>query len=273
MPVPMSEIVREGAAARAAQFELSRRPLFPAIRWGAILAGVVVGISVQLAFTLLGIASGLSVDESAEEGLGVLQPLLWAGLSMLVASFVSGYIAARMSGLKRKADGVLHGAVAWAVTTILFAVFATAGGGGLMGSVLASLQPQESEMGHALTTDPDIALDPESLRRFENAISIGDRETAIVLLIMATGMDRLRAEGIVDHALNLAGSNAPRSSSSGIDVAAWIVFGAVALALVCGMWGGARGAAGARRSSWSGGRRLAYVAAAEDSDGNEDPGA
>jgi len=74
-----------------------RRPLFPAIRWGAVLAGVFVGVSVQLVMTLLGIATGLaSANLAAGEAMGI-GPLLWAGLSMLVAAFVGGYVAARMS--------------------------------------------------------------------------------------------------------------------------------------------------------------------------------
>src|SRR6478609_2845631 len=95
---------------RVPPLDAGRRPLFTAIRWGAVLAGVVVGISVQLALTLFGIASGLSPDGSPMTN---ATALLWAAFAMLVAALVAGYIAARMSGLKRRADGLLHGAVSW----------------------------------------------------------------------------------------------------------------------------------------------------------------
>src|SRR3569833_1036912 len=36
-----------------------RRPLFPAVRWGAVFAGVAVGIAVKLVLTLLGFVCGL----------------------------------------------------------------------------------------------------------------------------------------------------------------------------------------------------------------------
>lgn len=257
--------------------EYIRRPLFPSIRWGAILAGVVVGISVQLAMTLLGIATGLAGQDG---GMGT-SALLWAGFDMLVAALVAGYIAARMSGLKRRADGILHGAVSWAVTTILFAAFATSGGGGLMSSVLNSMgSTGGSQMsGQALEQDPSLTMDAESLQRFQSAIRMGDRETAVVLLMMSANVDRARAEGIVDQALSLTPNSANRGSGgndmqrNGIDTAAWIVFAAVALALACGIVGGAWGAAGSRRTDWSARRRkAAYVAAADESDGNEDPG-
>ena len=44
-----------------AQDSITRRSLLTTIRWGAVLAGVAVGISAQLVLTLLGIASGLSL--------------------------------------------------------------------------------------------------------------------------------------------------------------------------------------------------------------------
>jgi hypothetical protein len=270
MDISLSELSRTTGA------EYIRRPLFPSIRWGAILAGVVVGISVQLAMTLLGIATGL-----AGQGGTATAALLWAGFDMLVAALVAGYISARMSGLKRRADGVLHGAVSWAVTTILFAAFATSGGGGLMSSVLNSAGSSGgSEMtGQALEQDPSLTMDAESLQRFQSAIRMGDRETAVVQLMMSANVDRERAERIVDQALSLTPNSANRGAGgagmqrNSIDTAAWIVFAAVALALVCGIVGGAWGAAGSRRTDWSARRKkAAYVGAAGDSDGNEDPG-
>jgi hypothetical protein len=266
------------------RMESLRRPLFPAIRWGAILAGVVVGIAVQLALTLLGLATGLS---NVAAGTPESRPLLWAAFGMLIAAFVSGYIAARMSGLKRRADGMLHGAVSWAVTTILFAMFATAGGGGLMSGVLVGMTQPQNGNGEATApsaSEPPVAMDEQALQRFQSAIRLGDRETAIMILMTSTDMDRVRAENLVDQALALSGNGGSASGSSGgassmrgsgaMDASAWIVFAAVALALVSGIAGGATGAAGSRRRVWSEQSvRSAYVAAAGDSDGNEDPGA
>src|SRR3569623_337318 len=119
-----------------------RRPLFPAVRWGAVLAGVAVGISTQLVLALLGIASGLSaIDVTQGENHSATAPLLWAGLSMLISAFIGAYVAARMSGLMRKVDGVLHGAVSLAVTTLLFAVLATSVSGSLLSGIFSNVGP------------------------------------------------------------------------------------------------------------------------------------
>ncbi|RJG06712.1 hypothetical protein D3870_12480 [Noviherbaspirillum cavernae] len=245
--------------------EYLRQPLFPAIRWGAVLAGVAVGISIQLALTLLGIASGLSSAGMTQDDNVGAGPLLWAGVSMLIAAFAGGYVAARMSGLKRKSDGVLHGAVSWAVTTILFAVLATSAGGSLISGVFANVGQiargaVEGDTG-AMMRGQNGIMDAEELQNFQQAIQAGRREEAITQLTDATGMDRARAEKIVDQALVLSGSAesaspqgraAVETAVQGAGAAAWVVFAAVALALAVGIGGGALGAAGARRISWSG---------------------
>ncbi len=246
-----------------------RRPMFPAIRWGAVLAGVAVGVSVQLVLTLLGIATGLSSTEVSEgEAMGT-GPLIWAGFSMLIAAFVGGYVAARMSGLKRKADGVLHGAVSWAVTTILFAVLATSVGGTLISGVFNNMHQLarssaggggESPLG-ALMRSQGVQMDMESLRQLQQHVQMGQRDQAVQLVIGKMGVERDRAETIVDQALIVTGS--PQAASpqgkqtaeramQAAGTAAWVIFLAVALALAIGIGGGVLGAAGSRRVNWSG---------------------
>ncbi|HYD94881.1 MAG TPA: hypothetical protein VEC01_06115 [Noviherbaspirillum sp.] len=246
-----------------------RRPMFPAIRWGAVLAGVAVGISVQLALTLLGIATGLSSADVAEgESLGT-GPLIWAGVSMLVAAFVGGYVAARMSGLKRKADGILHGAVSWAVTTIMFAVLATSVGGTLMSGVFNNMSQLARASAAGGGSSPLAAilrsqggnLDAASLRQLQQFLRTGQREQAIQLVASRTGIEPGRAAAMVDQALIITGSPEAASQQGRqtadnavqtAGTAAWVVFLAVALALAIGIGGGALGAAGSRRVSWSG---------------------
>jgi hypothetical protein len=244
-----------------------RRPLLPAIRWGAVLAGVVVGVSVQLVLTLLGIATGLTATDLAEGETMGMGPLLWAGFSMLVAAFVGGYVAARMSGLKRKADGVLHGAVSWAVTTILFASLATSVGGTLVSGVFSNMG-QLARGGSAGGDTPLAALmrsqggrmDADALRQLQEYLANGQREEAVGLVASMLNIDEAKASALVDQAMILSGSpgSASPQGRAAADNAmhsagrtAWVIFGAVALALLIGIGGGALGAAGSRRVNWA----------------------
>lgn len=249
---------------------VSRRPLFSAVRWGAIFAGVAAGVSVQLVLTLLGIATGLSATDigSAEQGMAV-GAMLWAGVSMLIAAFVGGYVAARMSGLKRKADGVLHGLVSWAVTTLLFVTLAASAGGSLLGGIFNAMGPSvmQASVGNgspigALLRSQGANLDPNVLQQVQRDIQGGRREDAIRSLSAATGMDPARAATIVDQALIITGSPEQASPQARVNAdravenagtTAWALFAAVALALAVAITGGVVGAAGARRTTWAGG--------------------
>lgn len=247
------------------QDNIVRRPLFPVIRWGAVLAGVAVGISAQLVLTLLGIASGLSLSSVAAVEGPATGALIWAGLSMLIAALIGAYVAGRMSGLKRKTDGVLHGVVTWAVTTLLFVFLATSAGGSLLSGLFSSLNPgaavaQSGGVGALINRQMGINVSPESMRALQEHIGAGRRDQAIDYMSSSMGVKRDRAAGIVDQALILSGSP-EQASPAGRDAAnralqqagatAWIAFGAVALSLMLSLLGGAIGAMGARRTTWT----------------------
>jgi len=246
----------------------ARRPLLSAVRWSAVLAGVAVGISVQLVLTLFGLATGLSTTQVAQgETIGI-GPLLWGGFSMLVSAFVGGYVAARMSGLKRKTDGMLHGAVSWAVTTILFAVLATSIGGTLISGVFNNMS-QLAQAGAAggggsalvtLIRSQAGGMDADAMRQLQQYLQAGQRNQAVELLTSRTGMDQDRASNLVDQALIMTGSPGAASPQSraategalrGAGRALWVIFIAVVLALVIGIGGGMLGIAGSRRVNWS----------------------
>ncbi len=249
------------------QENIVRRSLLTAIRWVAVLAGVAVGISVQLVLTLLGLASGLSLTRlSAGETPGT-GALIWAGLSMLIAALVGAYVAGRMSGLKRKVDGMLHGVVSWAVTTLLFVMLATSAGGSLLSGLFTGVTQGASSMvqsGGGITAMLNRQLgtnvNQQDMRTVQEHIAAGRRDQAIDYMSSNMGVRRDRASTIVDQALILSGSPEQASPEGraaadravkGASTAAWTVFGAVALSLVLSVLGGALGAMGARRITWN----------------------
>lgn len=252
-----------------------RRPLLPTVRWGAVLAGVAVGISIQLALTLLGIASGLSSAAATPAHAAGILALAWTGISMLIAAFAGGYVAARMSGLKRTSDGVLHGMVCWAVTTLLFAALATSAGGAMVSGLFSGMPPASvaasanrpaagasasgGELGAMLRRQIGGYVSPDALQSLIQSIRRGQRDQAISQMVDNIGVDEARAASVVDQALILSGS--PRSASPAARVraekaadaagaAVWAVFFSVALSLFLGIAGGALGAMGSRRTTW-----------------------
>jgi hypothetical protein len=233
-----------------------RRVLLPALRWGAIAAGVLAGIVIQFALALFGIAKGLTSGAVRQaEALGV-GPLLWAAFTIVLAGFVSGYVSARRCGLRRRTDGMLHGAVAWAVGTILFAAVATSIGGPLIANMVAHEDDAGSAQ-HAAVSPLAALLRAQRIELGESQLDqlqqdlLGDRRYAAIALLTRAGVDSPRASALVDQALVALGTPQPtaRRARHGAGPAAWLVFFAVVLALGTGLGGGAAGTAMARRAA------------------------
>jgi hypothetical protein len=94
------------------------------ISWGAIFAGVVVVLAVQLLLSMLGLGIGLSVlnpgaGNSPNAGSLGLGAGIWWGVSYLIALFAGGYVAGRLAGALLSWDGALHGVLAWAFTLLV----------------------------------------------------------------------------------------------------------------------------------------------------------
>ena len=128
------------------------------IQWGAIVAGLAVGLAVQMLFTLLGLAIGAwSIDlrEAQPTGGIPLATGLWTGVSMLMSAFVGGYVASRLSGSSSRTEGLYHGGVLWGVTSVVFAWLGTTALsfmiGGLFTTVGGGLQMLSQGVGTAVS--------------------------------------------------------------------------------------------------------------------------
>src|SRR5690606_7373482 len=184
------------ASSHTGQAGSPRRAIVPAIRWGAVLAGVAVGISTQLVLTLLGIATGLSAANVVQGEMPGTGSLIWAGASMLVAAFVGAYVAARMPGWKRKAVGILPGVVSWAVTTLLFAALATSTGGAMLSGVfpamnsaaMATVSAQGGMQG-LLQSRLGANASPENRKTLEGYTSQAQRDQALQYMSSPRGAE------------------------------------------------------------------------------------
>lgn len=105
------------------------------LSWGAVLAGAIIAIMLQLALNLLGIAVGLTSlkpaepSESAEVSSVLSGTAIWMGISVLISLFIGGWLAARFAGIPDQVDGLLHGLMVWGIVTLvsLFLISSTLG--------------------------------------------------------------------------------------------------------------------------------------------------
>ena len=114
------------------------------VSWGAIFAGVVVALVTQVLLTMLGAGIGIATldpgtgDNPAASTFSIVAGI-WYMLSGIVAAFVGGYIAARLSGKTVPTTGALHGLTTWALTTLLVLWFLTSTVGALVGGVFSGV--------------------------------------------------------------------------------------------------------------------------------------
>jgi hypothetical protein len=160
----MAETIRAGAyPAETAQVAVSAAAL-RRISWGAVLAGAVIVIAVHLSLSLLGLGIGLStVDPTAGDtpeatSLGLGAGVWWV-VSNLIALVIGGYVAARLSGMPLRGDGIIHGVLTWAVTLLITIYLLTTGVGNLVGGAFNVVGNAVSTVGQGVAQAVTPALE------------------------------------------------------------------------------------------------------------------
>jgi hypothetical protein len=171
------------------------------VAWGALIAGVVAAMAVQMLLTVLGLAVGMSIPGTTgtAEGMTIGAGIWWA-VSGIIALFVGGWVAGWLS-LGRRAyptrehqyQGMLYGFLTWATVTALSIVLVAGLGAPIAGGAMAGvmqdtgLRPQQPA---AQTQQPiagapvgDIRPADEETRRELAAASWG----AFIALLLGAG--------------------------------------------------------------------------------------
>ena len=114
------------------------------VAWGAIFAGVAIGLVTQLLLNMIGLGLGLATldpgtsDNPGAGGLSIGAAIWWV-LSGIIASFLGGWIAGRLAGKPRESTGGWHGVTSWAVTSLVVIYLLTSAVSGIVGGALGAL--------------------------------------------------------------------------------------------------------------------------------------
>jgi hypothetical protein len=131
----------------------SRTSVVRRISWAAIFAGLIITLVTELVLSVLGIAIGatainpLTTDQGSAQGIGIGAGI-WFLVTSLIALFLGGWVAGRVSGFTRGGEGTLHGLITWGAATLLTVyLLSTAVGGMLSGTagLLKSAMPAASQ--------------------------------------------------------------------------------------------------------------------------------
>jgi uncharacterized membrane protein YeaQ/YmgE (transglycosylase-associated protein family) len=108
------------------------------VYWSGIWVGALAALITALCFGLAGIAVGAhqvgparSIARWSDFGFGAL---VFSVFGAFIAFVVGGWVAARVSGLRRSEPAMLHGAITWLLTVPMLLVGAALGAGNYFGS-------------------------------------------------------------------------------------------------------------------------------------------
>ncbi|MDQ6734956.1 MAG: hypothetical protein M3Z35_12740 [Nitrospirota bacterium] len=163
------------------------------VKWGAIVAGLVVGLSVQLALTLLGLAIGAWSVDLRESGSGVpIGTGIWTALSMLIAAFIGGYVTTSMSGSLVPREAITHGMVVWGVTWLVFAWLTTTAMAYMLGGLFSAFGAGLQAVGSGVSQTASKLADASGINLSQLNLSKEGLRKQIESTLQATGKSELQ---------------------------------------------------------------------------------
>lgn len=146
---------------RRAEVAYSAQPsdstFFNQVSWGAIFAGVALALAVQFLLNLLGVGIGTAVidpatsDNPAASTFSIASAA-WFVVAGIIASFIGGYTASRLSGRPSKSTGGFHGLTCWATTTLVVLYLLTTSLSAVVGGAFSGIGSVVGGIGRTTTT-------------------------------------------------------------------------------------------------------------------------
>lgn len=245
------------------------------LSWGGVWSGFLVGLGTLLLLGTLGLAIGVTAaDVGTGEGAGArglgIGAGIWAFISMLIAYFLGGAVAARMGMIWDNATASLHGVLVWTLGALATLVLATTGIGlglstlfGVAGGIAqTAVSTGASGLSELSTGDVDQILarldDPRTAQTMAAATGMPEDEaraqlTDIRQRVEAARSDPARAaaearEGLQRLAAQ-AGERVQAAAQAAQPAAAatsWATFGALVVSLLAAVAGAIWGSRRAR---------------------------
>lgn len=134
------------------------------VAWGAIFAGVALALIAQVLLNMIGIGIGMATldpgtgDNPSLGGFGIGAGIWWV-LSGIIASFLGGLAAGRLSGQPRPDTAAWHGLIAWAVTSIVVVYLLSTAVSSLIGGAMGALGSLVSTAANAASANPNVTAD------------------------------------------------------------------------------------------------------------------
>lgn len=152
------------------------------VRWGSVIAGLFAALATLIVLSVLGVAIGLGQfqpgDNLANLGLGAG---IWGAVSVLIAFFVGGWLAAGTAAVTGSGNGVLHGMMVWCVAITLL-VFALGSG---IGALVGATVNNAAQVVGQVTGNPTLQATAVTTQTVQNATTAVSNTAWGTLLALA----------------------------------------------------------------------------------------
>ena len=253
-------------------------PIGLRVRWGGVTSGWVIALGTILLLTALGLAIGISAigdprtaDRDTASGLGIGAGL-WGAVTLLIAYFLGGLMATRVTDRPDRGGALMHGALVWTLTSV-FLVWLLGQGislglsslfGALSGlthtatTVVTATATKGGDLAQSLgLTDPAQVMNrldnPETASLFASTVGVSTEEARATLAQFRGRIDAVRdnpervateVRSFLAQYKERAEQQALRAAAAvqeGATVGSWVTFGVLALTLVASMLGALAG--------------------------------
>ncbi|HEX8506201.1 MAG TPA: hypothetical protein VF630_12600 [Hymenobacter sp.] len=175
-------------------------PVVKRISWGAIFAGALLALVIQLALSLLGLGVGLGTIDPMEEqnplaGVGI-GAIVWWVVSSLISLYLGASVASRLAGIPRPTDGMLHGLLTWSVVTLLTFYLLSTAVGRIIGGVTGVAGRALTGVGRGVAAAAPAAGDAIKGELQERGLDVNDLKQQARLLLRQTGKSELSPENL-----------------------------------------------------------------------------
>jgi len=240
------------------------------VSWGGVFGGVLVALAFLLLMTALGLAVGVSAAQPGETDSGTLGAGagIWAGVSLLVALFIGGWVSTRIGAIFDGTTGFFEGTLVWVVSVLLMLYMASSGIGMLAGGAFKIVGGAVQTLGSMVQSSqatPDVSggvdemiqrlKDPKTAEQIASATGMPASEVQATLSETAQRVDKNRGNptqaaaeaknGMAELMEKAKASGALRQKAEEVKPqatrAAWITFGALLLSLVAAALGAMAG--------------------------------
>jgi hypothetical protein len=187
------------------------------VSWGAVFAGAILALVIQLSLSLLGLGIGLgTIDPTQEQnpmsGIGTGAVIWWA-ISTLASLYLGATVAARLAGVPRRTDSLLHGLLTWSIVTLLTFYLLTTAVGRIIGGVTGVAGRALSGVGSGVAAVAPGAGDLIKEELQKQGITMNDIKQQATLLLRQTGKSTLDPKNLENEAKS-AGSDAKNAAAN-----------------------------------------------------------